>query len=451
MEKDKTVYFVHCVDTEGPLYESLRATFERLHGIFGVRMAPSQENLHALQEKRIDLGEKTELVAEVFSSHVLSYNDTWDKIDAMLDRVLREDFRNRLLDSAGNGWVFNWFCLDHVEFDSNPRRRDMGYHNIHDHYAEKLAEYECNRDGLHFHFHPVSIYREAHKCGTSYVNSPHLYQAICRRIIERSFFPAAYRAGFHTIRPDSNWFLEQWIPFDFSNWAYKGGSVNDQQMDLAGGRYGDWRKAPDDWSVYHPSHDDWQVPGGCRRWIARCIDILSRGRNLTEIEVEKAFARASQGLPTLISFCSHDFRDIGHEVDYVRKLIAKVQPRYPEVKLRFCEALEAFRCVAGLNGAFDGGVELELVLEGDNIRRVLKVETIRGKVFGPQPFLAVQTRSGRFIHENFDFDPSGVRWSYTFDDDSIHADDIEAIGVAANDAHGNTCVKVIRGRDGLWV
>ena len=34
MNKEKIVYIVHCIDTEGPLDESLKATFERLKHIY---------------------------------------------------------------------------------------------------------------------------------------------------------------------------------------------------------------------------------------------------------------------------------------------------------------------------------------------------------------------------------------------------------------------------------
>ena len=39
----------------------------------------------------------------------------------------------------------------------------------------------------------------------------------CVKIIERDFFPSCFRAGFQAERPDSNLFLEQWIPFDITN------------------------------------------------------------------------------------------------------------------------------------------------------------------------------------------------------------------------------------------
>lgn len=439
----KILYIVHCVDAEGPLYESLEATFERLKDIFGISLTPSKENLEKIQNKKIDFGTTTDIVANAFSQHLLNYNDSWDKIDSMLRDILSDNFRNKLLDSVGNGWVYNWFCVDHVGYEHNPRRRDLGYHKIHDFYKNALQKYNSLQDGLHWHFHPMSIYKEAHRCATSYINSPHLFEVLCRRIIERNYFPAAVRAGFQAERPDSHWFFEQWIPFDFSNWSYKSNSILESQGDLQGGRSGDWRLAPDDWSVYQPSHDSWQVPGNCRRWIGRCIDILTRGRELTQEEINKAFNRANSGMPTLMAFNNHDFRDMAYEIDYVREKIVKAAHKYPDVKFKFSEAIKAFRSVVyGENFNYEP-VELEVTLEKNNDVMFLSVKTIKGKVFGPQPFLAVKTKSGRFIHDNFNFDPSLTKWSYTFDYDSIHPDDVSNIGVACNDKYGNAFIKVI--------
>ena len=94
----------------------------------------------------------------------------------------------------------------------NPRRRDLGYHKIYDFYKKTLDKNKKYKDALHWHFHPMSVYNEAHRCATSYVNSPELYTILCRKIIERNFFPSVFRAGFQAERPDSNLFLEQWIP-----------------------------------------------------------------------------------------------------------------------------------------------------------------------------------------------------------------------------------------------
>ena len=42
----------------------------------------------------------------------------------------------------------------------------------------------------------MSVYNEAHRCATSYVNSPELYTILCRKIIERNFFPSVLELVF---------------------------------------------------------------------------------------------------------------------------------------------------------------------------------------------------------------------------------------------------------------
>ena len=76
----------------------------------------------------------------------------------MLDRIMDNRFRQKMPDSQGNGWVYNWHCLDLVGYDYNPRRRDLGYHNIFDHYRRRLKETPDTRDAIHFHFHPNIFY-----------------------------------------------------------------------------------------------------------------------------------------------------------------------------------------------------------------------------------------------------------------------------------------------------
>ncbi len=327
------VHIVHCIDTEGPLHESVEATFERLKAVFGLDLEPSLSLLRRLQAGEVDLGGLEEAVCKVVDPHLLAYNDTWDKVDAMLEECTSAGFRDQLLDSDGNGWVYNWFCVDHVDYDANPRRRDMGYHNVFDHYRRLTSRPESARDGLHFHYHPHNFRREAHRCATHWwTSSDSLQQIISRRVIDRQWFPVANRAGFHVTRPDSHWFLEQFIPFDLSNQATVVFTADDKaQAGLGEGRWGDWRRAPTTWGPYHPSHDDYQVLGTCRRWIARCLNVGTRYRLLNEDDVRQAFAEAREGLPVVLAFTNHDFRDIRPDVDEVRHLLSLATRDYPDV------------------------------------------------------------------------------------------------------------------------
>jgi hypothetical protein len=438
------VHIVHAIDTEGPLYESIEAKFERLGDLFGVTgIEPTPSNLRRLQDGAVDLGERTAAVREMLRSHRANTLGTWTEIDQMLEVACSRELRFQLPDSAGNGWTYSWFCMDHVGFLENPRKRDIGHHNIHDHYSALVRRQPWARDTVEFHFHPMSTYRDAHRCATHYLRSDELYQILCRRVIDRGFFPAAYRAGFQAERPDSHWFLEQFIPYDISNMATADTADIDASIDFRNGRSGNWRKAPHDWSVYHPSHDDYQVPGACRRLIGRALNLNSRVARMTQMEMEIAFERARQGDQVVLGLCSHDWRDLVPEVEAAFGFLRVAAQKYPEIPFFYSSCRDAFRTQLAPEQAEQPPLAMSLNFRpeqpGKDVSYV-EIVTEQGSVFGPQPFLAIKTRSRRYIHDNLDFDSSGRIWYYAFHGDTLPWEDVETIAVAANDVLGNTVV-----------
>jgi hypothetical protein len=443
----KPVYVVHCIDTEGPLHESIDATFERLRSIFHLDLEPSADLLRRLQAGEVDLNGLEASVQKVVDPHLLTYNDTWDKVDAMLAELMSGRFRTVVRDSSDRGWVYNWFCVDHVDYDSNPRRRDMGYHNVFEHYRGILRESGSAQDGLHFHYHPHSFGREAHRCATHWwASSDSLFQILSRRVIDHQWFPAAHRPGFHVLRPDSHWFLEQHIPFDFSSQAMAQTGLDAAQFGLMGGRFGDWRRAPLTWEPYHPAADDYQSEGNCRRWIARCLNVGTRYRLLEESDVRQAFEEARAGKPVVLAITNHDFRDMRPDVQQTRQLIERVAAEFPEVPFLFSEAIEAMRSALALEPlpACELAMEIERI---DDATHVLKVHSATPS-FGPQPWLALKTVAGSYHFDNFDMDVPFHQWQYVFDEETFPLPALQAIGVAANNAYGITTVAVMDAASG---
>ncbi len=430
----KKVYVVHCVDTEGPLYESIQATFERLKEIFGIELEPTIRNLKKLQRCEIELGGKESQVAEVVAANRINTLGTWDKIDETLNIILSDEFRNAFKDSRGKGWIYNWFAMDHVGFNgNNPRRRDVGFGNIYEHYRE-LIEENGDKDLIGFHYHPLPFNGHYNYCGTAYVNSNNIFQILCHRIIDFEMFPSVYRAGMEAERPDSHWFLEQWIPFDYSNDSFVKDN-NCRQPDLRDGRYGDWRRAPMEWHPYHPSHDDYQLKGNCHRWITRCLNLDSRVTKLGIDDIRKAFSDSYEK-DTILSFSNHDFRDMREEVLNTMKMLEEVSKEYPDVEYIYSNAIDAMRFAENLNSSyveFDISIK-ELGKEG----HIELVVTTKKPIFGRQPFFAVKTLSGQYYWDNFDFGIDPNCWIYVFDDKTISYDAVECVGIAANSDDGKT-------------
>ena len=108
----KEIYFVHAIDAEGPLYESLDAKFERIKNIYNVDIEDKTEkNLIRIKNKEINLNGKETEISHMLSSHLTNYNDNWSKIDNMNDILFSEEFRNESTDTLNKPWIFLQFCL----------------------------------------------------------------------------------------------------------------------------------------------------------------------------------------------------------------------------------------------------------------------------------------------------------------------------------------------------
>ena len=428
------VYVVHCIDTEGPLYESPSVPFEQLKKIFGIEIEATRENLLKLQRGEFNLNGKEEAVKNLLAQHQITTKGSWQEIEDVLSKVTTEQYRKLLPDSNGNGWIYSWFCMDHVGFHGeNPRRRDAGHHKIFDRYMTMVKE-QMMGDIVQFHHHPVSLSGNYHNSGTAYWGSGNLNDILTRKIIDRNWFPVAFRPGFHTERPDSHWFLEQWIPFDYGNQSYR--QELSGQYDLDEGRFGDWRHAPLEWRPYHPDYTDYQLKGSCKRWITRCLNMHARIREINIQEIENAFVSAqSSDDDVILAFTNHDYKNMLFEIEKVRDMIRDVADKYPNVNFEYCDAVGAMRkCLKLPEQKLQ--MEAEVVRTEAGTKLIVKAEN---GIFGSQPYLALKSKAGGYFWDNFDFASLNC-WSYTFDDNTIDIANVEVVGVAANNEYGDTRV-----------
>ncbi|WP_395687137.1 hypothetical protein [Caenimonas koreensis] len=427
---------VHCIDTEGPLQEPLAATFERIKSIFGIDLPPSAHTLQQLQQRQIDLGGLEAEVAQVVRPDLLAYNNDWAAIAAMLDDAMGPAFRNQMRDDFGGGWAYSWHVMDHVGYASNPRNKAMGYGEVFRFYRDAVQRAGLGVDEINWHFHPLFPDGDPLKAATSYTNSyAQLNQILARRLVDEGWFPVANRPGFHSERPDSHAFLEQWIPFDYANQSFEEESG---QRDLRGGRFGDWRRAPLEWTGYRPSHRDYQRPGEMNRRIFRCLNVGTRFRELRQEHVDQAFAQAANTGSAILAFADHDYRDIRPDVQRVRELVSNARGRYSGVQVKFNGAVTAAREHLAATGEAPAQPPLQLALSFDD--SVLSVRCTAGQCFGPQPFLAYKTRAGTYIHDNFDVQTPEQHWTYVFDAQTVPLDQVESIAVGSAGIDGSVAV-----------
>ena len=442
MEKG-VVHIVHHIDTEGPLYESLEVLFERLDLVFGIKLTPSIDNLNSLRNNKFPIKEEIhEELKKFIDPSLMKYNENWHQLEEMIKKINDKKFRNKFLDSYGNGWIYNWHIMDHVGFNNdNPRRRSYGHHTIYNFYEKLINNQKPKIDSLHWHFHPISFSKSAHIPATSYDNSMNiLHEIITRRLIDKKNFPVVNRAGFHTVRFDSNLFLEQWMPFDASNQSVK--NIPKFQTDMINGRYGDWRGAPGDWSIYNPAFNDWRKKGNLKRSISRVLNINSRHREVSESDIKLSFEKAKQGENVYLGITNHDWRDMYSELTNFRDKFDSIANKYSNVNFKHSESINAFRSCLKLEreDILKNKIDFKIKIVGN----ILKVDLLNGDFFGPQPYLAIKTIDNKYFHDNFDFGETNKQFTYVFDEYTININRLEEICVASNDIYGNTCIKSLK-------
>lgn len=430
----KQVHLVHCVDTEGPLHESIDATFERLSAITGSTWDSSPENYDSLLNGTLTTNDPDvdSQILRTFNKETLNYCSDWRKIEESVEKVLRAQAVGHWIDDRGDTLPTTWFAMDHFNLGENPRQKEVQLFEITRRYEELIESFSTHDlNPIEFHFHCQSVSENplaAAHCLSNSLREFHL--SLATRILESGKFPTVFRPGFHSERQDLNLLLEQWIPFDFGNQRQLIEDVG------ANERFGDWRRAPETWSGYHPDHRYVFQQGDCNRKIFRCLNVGTRLRNLSEAEINEAFEQANSGATSVLAFCQHDFRPIYAGIESVVEQVRTVQQGFPGVELVFSTAQEAARSTC------DPSPDLRLRCEIVSNR--LFVEVKQGRLFGSQPYLAFELRGQGVSHDNFDIVVPEKIFSYTFDAETVCLENVTRIAIGAAGVGGSQVVEHVR-------
>ena len=416
-----TVYIVHAVDVEGPMTETLEATFERMYN-YGLptNVEISEENLLLIQLGEmhgIDLN-LAKALKRVFNRRSLRYLKNWGEIDDMLLDINTEKFRMKYCSKDGSPYLLSWFIYDHHDgFSDNPRYHEVGTHKIFDHYMELFLRENGFNDGIYWHYHHPSISGNALESNTCWTNRTNHEEIVARRMIKRGWYFSCFRAGMHIERNDMSHWLEMFFPFDFS------ARYSADNSAYAPGDDFDWRGCSSRWGGWHPDWYDYRKEGGMKRWLFRCCDMWTYLSTLSDEEVTEAFDQALEYGSSVLTYYDHDTRDIRRDIDDCYQTIIRVSKKYPNINWKFVNALEAAQKQLNLN---PGKPKLSYELDGS----LLWVKC-QGEKFGPQPFLAIQ-EADHFFRDNFT-DEGNNSWAYTFRNYNL----VQAFAVAANSPSGH--------------
>ena len=411
------LYVVICIDTEGPLTESLKATFERINNKFNLSLKPSISTLKKLQRGKITYRKFGDELKDFVHPKRLKYLNNWKEISKMIKKITSNKFRKKTQKFFKSSLKYSWFIIDNIGFKFNPRRKALGYNTVFNNYERILNKYSKKKDCIGWHFHSIHPSGNPLIYSTSWTGNDFHEKSLCMRLIEKKNFPNLFRAGALIERNDLNQWLENFIPFDFSN---RSRLLKKQKIEYLN----DWAGAPSDWSPYNPSFYDYKLKGSMNRTIFRTLDIDTNSNVINEKEIDSAFRRSKKN-KTILSVSTHDRRDIEPELNFFLNRLEKVSKKYPKVKIEFLNAETAARKVLKIN---QNEKNKNLLFTKIVSKKYLDIKT-NFDLFGNIPFLAIKEKNNLIYRDN----PIKIKknyWRYLVNKN------IKTLGIATVDKRG---------------
>jgi SAM-dependent methyltransferase len=281
---------------------------------------------------------------------------SWEALDRAVDKLFDESFRLRHKDPHGGSLRFGWFFLTWTGFATNPRGRALGYHSVRDHYLARWRDaLERWGDEQCWHYHQPPASGIGNEWGLDWSVSREYERILSRQLLDREWWPAAFRAGGTIMGAEASRWVDSWFPVDYTNRA---------PVSVPG--IAEWSGGVPEWRLYHPSVEDPRVAGTGHRLMARCLDLRTGAYVLQEADVVEAFERARAGDPAVLSCFEHDYRDIEGRLDEFAEIVTSVAARYDDVDWRFAAPVEAVRGYLG--APRQRPLALEALEVGDDVR-----------------------------------------------------------------------------------
>jgi len=308
--------------------------------------------------------------------------------DDKVAQAMESSWRGCYTDSFGDSLRLTWFVMSHEAFCHVP---DGSCTMVLDTLEKFRSSIEQFGDEIAWHYHHAD-WTDPNEDGvyhwnqlltfdrTSYTNGNDVNIAermLNHLLIDRGFFPAAFRTGWEWENdPFSRW-VEDIIPYDFS--ANPPNKQTPKKREPLRNQ-NDWSRAPRGYRGYHPDSKDYQAAGKMHRWIFRV-----NGSNKAS-EWNTIFQAARLGNDQIAAVTFHSY-------DNMCLLIDTLLPDFmhraelADVKVRFATASAAAAAIARKSALPAPTVRIDRI--GDTL--FIASDSL---IFQNAPYCAVKTSEG---------------------------------------------------------
>jgi len=354
--------------------------------------------------------------------------------------VMDPNFRAKLKDSFGQPLKLTWWMMAGNIF-RYATNKNMPTPNIMTLYLMKKyhgENVELNGDELSLHYHTF-FWSDYDGDGVYYWNQSKTFWeslddfkvTLSQFLLDEEVFPVSFRSGWHYMDNDWQHYLdERVLPYSFHN-DYPAKRIDETEPT---DNNFDWSEAPSSWIPYRPSYLNYQKPGNGKGWNVRSASFqATKYWNY----VDSIFAAASNGQDQLACLWAHlpetDFLD---NIEYIDSLAHKMEIKYPDVKFKYCTAVEAMQLWRGTVDKTKPEITITENSVGDKVFFEITTSEL---IFQTQPFVAVKD-----IYENYQVaecvKTSENSWRT---ENSFLIKNLVKVGVAVTDTVGNQAMEFI--------
>jgi len=347
-------------------------------------------------------------------------------------RVMEPAFREQFVDSYGQQVKMTWWMMagNIFRYASNknvPLPNIMTMYLMQKYHGETIQQ---NGDELSLHYHTFA-WTDYDGDGTFYWNQSLTFPecradfdvTVAQFLLEENVYPVSFRSGWHYMDNDWQNYLDELLPYSLHNDWPAMRTDNEEPLDNT---Y-DWSLAPETWVPYHPSPENYQLPGDGRGWNVRSDHMSS----ITQTMMDDIFEQANQGIDQVACIWAHlpesNFLDNIEKIDNLAHIAAN---KFQNVKFRYCTAIEAMQRWQKTTDTEAPIVTIEELPNGENVSFIIKTNE---PIFQTQPFVAVKDVYERYYLLQCN-NIARYKWQTL---QSISKNQLAKIGVAVCDMVGN--------------
>ena len=354
-------------------------------------------------------------------------------------RVMDPAFRSGLTDSYGTPVKLTWWMMAgnifrHATNTNVPHPNTMTLHLMRQYQGAAVQRWG---DELTLHYHTF-VWTDYDADGKWYWNQAKSFAessddfdvTLAEMLLEEEVFPVSFRSGWHAM--DDGWQrrLNTLLPYSLHNdWP----AVRSEVTEPIDNVY-DWSRAPSVFVPFHPSEDDYQIPGAGAGWNVRSKYMSAAD----SVFMNKIFVQAEGGTDQVVCLWAHlpetDFLDNVRKVD---SSAHKVAPLHPTVTFRYCTAVEAMQLWRQTQDTTKPVLTIEEAAAAGGIVWTLRTDE---PIFQPAPFVALKDRNEQY--RTLACVRTGENSWQTVD--PVPLSDVAKIGAAATDTAGNSSVAIHR-------